>query len=58
MSTQDDTTTQLTANLTEVSELLEDMIVELELRGYQSHHELIKRALSMQKKLEYLTHTN
>jgi len=57
MSIQDQKSTQLTTNFTEVSELLEEMIVELEIRGYQSHHELIKRALTMQKKLEHLAHT-
>ena len=51
MSIQENTTVQLTAKLTEVSDLLEDMIVELELRGCQSHHELIKRAITMQKQL-------
>lgn len=52
MSVQDNTTVQLTAKLSELSELLEDMIVELELRGCQSHHELIKRAIAMQKQLK------
>lgn len=52
MSNQDNTTVQLTAKMTEISELLEDMIVELELRGCQSHHELIKRAITMQKQLK------
>ncbi|WP_372882430.1 hypothetical protein [Psychromonas sp.] len=52
MSIQESTTVQLTAKISEVSELLEDMIVELELRGCQSHHELIKRAIAMQKQLK------
>ncbi|HEY5715505.1 MAG TPA: hypothetical protein VIS54_03770 [Psychromonas sp.] len=58
MNIQDDTTVQLKAKLTEVSELLEDMIVELELRGCQAHHELVKRALIMQKQLKNLTQTD
>ena len=57
MSIHDEKTTLLNTNLTEVSELLEEMIFELEIRGYQSHHQLIKRALNMQKKLENLAHT-
>lgn len=48
MSVQEKTTAQL------VSELLEDMIVELELRGCEKHDEIIKRALFMQKQLKEL----
>jgi|GEM_PF-3300801 len=54
MSIQNTTSVQLTAKLTEISELLEDMIVELEIRGCEKHHELVKRALLMQQQLEKL----
>lgn len=54
MSVQDKTIEQLTAKLAEVSELLESMIVELELRGCEKHHELVKRAVAMQKQLKEL----
>lgn len=54
MSVQDKTIEQLKAKLDEVSELLESMIVELELRGFEKHDELIKRAIAMQKQLKEL----
>ncbi|MCW8994348.1 MAG: hypothetical protein OQK77_00895 [Psychromonas sp.] len=54
MSIQEKTSTELTAKLTEVSELLENMIVELELRGCEKHDEIIKRAVLMQKQLKEL----
>ena len=54
MSVQEKTTAQLTAKLAEVPELLECMIVELEIRGCEKHHELVKRALLMQKQIEEL----
>ena len=38
----------------EISELLEAMILELELRGCEMHDDIIKRALAMQKKVAYL----
>jgi len=49
MGIEDTTCVQLTAKITE---LLEEMIVELELRGCEKNHELVKRALLMQKQLE------
>ena len=54
MNVQEKTTAQLTVTPDELSELLESMIVELELRGCEKHHELVKRALAMQKKLKEL----
>ena len=54
MSVQEKTAAQLTAKLAEASELIESLIVELELHGYEKHHEIIKRALLMQKQLKEL----
>lgn len=51
MSTKDNTTPLL---LTEIEELLDAMILELELRGCQAHHELVKRALKMQNRINKL----
>lgn len=52
MSIKDTSSVQLTAKITELTELLEDMIVELEIRGCEKQHKLIKRALLMQKQLQ------
>ena len=54
MSDQERNTTQLTAKLAEVPELLECMIVELELHGLEKHDEIIKRALLMQRQIKEL----
>ena len=54
MSTQEKTVEQLTAKLSEVSELLKTLTVELELRGYEKHDEVIKRSLLMQKEINEL----
>ena len=51
MSTET-TTTQLTDKLSEVSELLESLIVELRLHGYEKHDEIIKQALIMQEQIK------
>lgn len=51
MTIQKTTATKL---LAETSQLLEDMILELELRGCEAHHELVKRAVAMQAKIETL----
>jgi hypothetical protein len=48
------TTTQLTDKLAEVSELLEGLIIELRLHGYEKHDEIIKQALLMQKQIKEL----
>jgi hypothetical protein len=54
MSVQGKKNAQLTAKITEVSALLEEMIVELELRGCEKNHELVKRALAMKKQFKEL----
>lgn len=51
MAIQDVTTTQL---LTDVSQLIDDMVLELELRGCEANYELIKRAVLMQQQLKKL----
>ncbi len=54
MSIQGNTTAPL---LAEVSELLDAMILELELRGCEANHKLVKRALIIQKQLKDLKET-
>jgi len=49
MSNQALTTSRLT---TDVYDLLDAMILELELRGLEANHELIKRALIIQRELK------
>lgn len=49
MSNQALTTSRLA---TDISELLDAMILELELHGLEANHALIKRALIIQKELK------
>lgn len=51
MTIQELTTMQLAAD---ISELLDAMILELELRGCEANFELIKRALIIQEQLKTL----
>lgn len=51
MSNQELTTARLA---TDISDLLDAMILELELHGLEANHELIKRALIIQGQLKAL----
>ncbi len=47
-----DSTEQSTVPSSEISELLDAMMMELRFRGCETEHKLIRRALAMQKRLQ------